>query len=106
MIRVAVPLLLLLMAGCATTAGTQASDARDQARLEKTLAGLTPGAPLRCIRRDQFNEIRPFNGTILYVAGRSRVWRNEVVGNCAGLRRGDIVVSKTFGGQYLSLIHI
>lgn len=100
MIRVAVPLLLLLMAGCATTAGTEQSNARDQARLERTLAGLTPGEPLRCIRRDQFNEMRTFDGTILYVAGRGRIWRNQVVGNCAGLRRGDIVVSKTFGGQY------
>lgn len=99
MIRVVVPVLLLL-AGCATTAGTEQSDARDRARLDKTLAGLTPGESLRCIRRDQFNEIRTFNGTILYVAGRDRMWRNDVVGNCAGLRRGDIVVSKTFGSQY------
>lgn len=99
MIRVVVPVLLLL-AGCATTAGTEQSDARDRARLDKTLAGLAPGESLRCIRRDQFNEIRTFNGTILYVAGRGRMWRNDVVGNCAGLRLGDIVVSKTFGSQY------
>ena len=98
MIRVAVPALLLL-AGCATTA-TEPSDARDRARLEKALAGLTPGEPMRCLRHEQVNQIRTFDGTILYVAGRNRMWRNDVVGNCAGLRRGDIVVSKTFGGQY------
>lgn len=97
MIRVAVPAILLL-AGCTTT--TEQSDARDQARLEKALAGLTPGEPVRCIHRDRFTEIRPFQGTILYVAGRNRMWRNDVVGNCAGLRRGDIIVSKTFGSQY------
>lgn len=96
MIRVAVPALLLL-AGCTTT--TEQSDARDRARLEKALAGLTPGEPVRCLRRDQFNQIRTFEGTILYVAGRNRLWRNDVVGNCAGLRRGDIVVTRSFGSQ-------
>lgn len=97
MIRVAVPALLLL-AGCTTTA-TEQSDARDRARLEKALAGLTPGEPVRCLRRDQFNQIRTFEGTILYVAGRNRLWRNDVVGSCAGLRRGDIVVTRSFGSQ-------
>ena len=99
MMRIAVPAFLLL-AACTTTAATEQSDARDRARLTKALAGLKAGAPLRCIRRDQFNEIRTFEGTILYVAGRGRMWRNDVVGHCEGLRRGDIVVSKTFGSQY------
>jgi hypothetical protein len=98
MIRVAVPVLLLL-AGCAATAGTEQSDARDRARLDKALAGLIPGEPVRCLRRDQYNEIRTFDGTILYVAGRKRLWRNDVVGSCPGLRRGDIVVSRSFGSQ-------
>ncbi|WP_158298978.1 hypothetical protein [Sphingomonas psychrotolerans] len=99
MMRLVLPALLLLGA-CTTTAATEQSDARDHARLEKALAGLSAGEPLRCIRRDQFNEIRTFEGTILYVAGRGRIWRNDVTGNCPGLRRGDIVVSKTFGSQY------
>ncbi|NIJ21739.1 hypothetical protein FHS95_003450 [Sphingomonas naasensis] len=98
MIRVAIPLLPLL-AGCTTTAGTEQNNAREQARLERTLAGLTPGEPVSCIRRDQFNEIRTFDGTILYVAGRNRLWRNDVVGGCPGLRRGDIVVTRSFGSQ-------
>ena len=98
MIRVAVPVLLLL-AGCTTTGGAEQSDARDRARLDKALAGLTPGEPVRCLRRDQYNEIRTFEGTILYVAGRNRIWRNDVVGSCPGLRRGDIVISRSFGSQ-------
>lgn len=98
MIRGAVPVLLLI-AGCTTTAAAEQSDARDRARLEKALAGLTPGEPVQCLRRDQYNEIRTFNGTILYVAGRNRLWRNDVVGNCPGLRRGDIVVTRSFGSQ-------
>jgi hypothetical protein len=99
MIRLAVPLSLLL-AACTTTAASEQSDAREQARLDRALAGLTPGAPLHCVRHDQVNEIRTFEGTILYVAGRGRIYRNNVVGGCPGLRRGDIVVSKSFGSQY------
>ncbi|MDT8758878.1 hypothetical protein MZO42_09240 [Sphingomonas psychrotolerans] len=99
MMRLLMPTFLLI-AACATTAATEQSDAREQARLAKALAGLTAGAPQRCLRRDEANEIRTFEGTILYVAGRGRMWRNDVVGNCPGLRRGDIVVSKTFGSQY------
>jgi len=98
MIRVAVPMLLLLT-GCTTTAGSEQANAREQARFERALAGLTPGEPVNCIRRDQFNEIRTFEGTILYVAGRNRLWRNDVVGGCPGLRRGDIVVTRSFGSQ-------
>lgn len=101
MIRLAVPACLLL-AACTTTGDSGQADARDRARLEKALAGLTPGAPMKCLRRDQANEIRTFEGTILYVAGRNRVWRNDVVGDCPGLRRGDIVVSKSFGSQNCS----
>jgi len=98
MIRVAVPILLLL-ASCTTTAATEQANARERARLERALAGLTPGTPVSCLRRDQYSEIRTFEGTILYVAGRNRLWRNDVVGNCAGLRRGDIVVTRSFGSQ-------
>ncbi|AQR74234.1 hypothetical protein [Sphingomonas sp. LM7] len=99
MIRLAVPMLLLL-AACTTTAATEQSDTRDQARLDKALAGLNAGEPLRCIRHDQVTQIRTFKGTILYVAGRGRMWRNDVVGDCPGLRRGDIVVSKGFDSRY------
>ena len=99
MIRVAIPILPLLLAGCATTADTEQADARERARLERALAGLTPGEPVRCLQRHQFSEIRTFDGTILYVAGRNRLWRNDVVGGCPGLRRGDIVVTRSFGSQ-------
>jgi hypothetical protein len=95
-------LALLLLGGCATTEATREMDARQSQRLERELAGLSPGAPMHCLRRDQANEIRTFQGTILYVAGRNRIYRNDVVGGCAGLARGDIVVSKTFGGEYCS----
>ena len=91
----------LLLAACATTAAApeQRGPDRATARIQRTLAGLTPSAPQRCLSRDKVNEIRTAEGVILYVAGRNRVWRNNIVGGCAGLSRGDIVVSTGTAGQ-------
>ncbi|MCD2322966.1 hypothetical protein LQ953_02920 [Sphingomonas sp. IC-56] len=101
MIRLAVPAMLLLSLG-ATSAETQtrAPDGAT-ARVERTLAGLTSGAPQRCLRRDRVTELRTAAKVILYVGGRDRVWRNDVVGEGCdrGLRRGDIVVSQSLVGD-------
>lgn len=101
MIRLAVPAVLLLTLG-ATGAATQTrAPDRATARIEKTLARLTPGTPQRCLRRDRVTELRTGSNVILYVAGRDRAWRNDVVGEgCArGLARGDIVVSQSLVGD-------
>lgn len=101
MIRLAVPAILLLTLG-ANGAATQ-SRAPDgaTARIEKTLARLTPGTPQRCLRRDRVTELRTASNVILYVGGPDRVWRNDVVGEgCArGLARGDLVVSQSLVGD-------
>ncbi|UZK65845.1 hypothetical protein [Sphingomonas sp. M1-B02] len=93
----------LLLAGFATTGATdQRSPDSRGAKVERSLDGLTPGAPLRCLRRGEANQIRSFGNSILYVAGRNRIWRNDVVGTCAGLARGDIVVTKSLGSDACS----
>ncbi|WP_404340070.1 hypothetical protein AB2M62_13760 [Sphingomonas sp. MMS12-HWE2-04] len=98
MLRFALP-VLLLGAACATTASVPVpNDA--SARVEKTLAGLTPGEPRRCLRRDDYTEMRTAKGVIVFVAGKNRVWRNDVVGaGCRGLERGDIVVIQSISGR-------
>ena len=101
MIRLAVPLLLL-----ATAATGFASEQRrpqtDEAKIAKALQGLTPGKPQRCLRGDRVSETRGFEGEILFVEGRNKVWRNKTRGSCSGLRRDDIPVFKTFGRDYCS----
>jgi hypothetical protein len=103
MIRFAVP-CLLVAALCATT--TSASEQRagrsGQAKLQRALKGLSPGAAQRCLSRDRVTELRGFEGEILYVGGRNRVWRNHTVGHCNGLARGDIIVTNTIGRDYCS----
>lgn len=100
MIRLILPAFLLLATGAAAAPGQQSVAERQQARLDKALNGLTPGEPTRCIQSYQFNSIETFEDTILYKAGRNRLYRNTTNGSCAGLRRGDLVVTRTFNGQY------
>lgn len=105
MIRLALPLLLLATAATGT-ATEQRAPLSDQQRLARDLSGLTPGKPQRCLRSDRVNEVRGFDGEILYVEGRNRVYRNKVVGSCNGLKRGDIIVTKMFGREYCSGDHV
>lgn len=97
MIRLAVPAILLLTLGASGAATQTRAPDGATARVERTLAGLSAGAPQRCLRRDRYSELRTSPRTIVYVAGRNRVWRNDVLGEgCArGLARGDIVVTES-----------
>ena len=97
MIRITLTAFLALTA-CAA-AVDRPTEVREQARIDRALAGLMPGAPQRCLRRDEVNQIQTFKDTILYVQGRGRIYRNNVSGGCAGLRYGDIVISRSYGGS-------
>lgn len=98
MIRLAVPAMLLLAGLTAADAAQKRPDPA-MAKIEKQLRGLNAGEPVRCLRRDQANQILTADGVILYVGGRARSWRNDVVGHCNGLARGDIVVTRSISGQ-------
>lgn len=93
---------LLLLAGCAATAESADTAARDRTRLDKALAGLTPGAPMRCLDPVRVTQVRGFPGTILYVQARGIVYRNDVQGSCPGLRYGDTVITQSIGPRYCS----
>lgn len=94
MIRLAVPLLILATgAGAAAASGEQRRPDPAMARVERSLTGLKAGAPRNCVRRDEITEIQTAQDVILYIGGRDRLYRNAVTGHCAGLKRGDMVVS-------------
>ena len=105
MLRIALLAPLALLAGCAMTpeqsASLAASDARDQARLDKKLAGYVPGAPKSCIQRNRTSEMSIFGDTLVYRDGRT-LYRTQTSGGCFGLKRDDIVVTKSFGSSICS----
>lgn len=96
MFRFAMPLVIL--AACAANAALpQKTATSDDAKIAKQLAGLSAGKPRNCIARDQMGTAKGFPGTILYVEGRNKVWRNDVTGTCTGLARDDIMVVESMG---------
>lgn len=98
MIRFAAP-LLILGACAANTAMPQATSSRDQARIAKTLAGMTAGKPQDCIDRDRMGETQGYPDTILYIEGRNKVWRNDTIGSCSGLASDDLMVVKSVSSR-------
>jgi hypothetical protein len=102
MIRIALPLLLLATTAATGAATEQRNSPREQAKLERALRGLQPGVPQNCVRSDRISDVRGFDGEILYVEGRGKVWRNKTAGSCNGLAYGDILVTRTIGRQYCS----
>ncbi|HEX8486604.1 hypothetical protein [Sphingomonas sp.] len=103
------PILLLgALAGCTPTAAEQGRiDARDavaQTKLDAALAGLVPGKPTMCLPltgRQQY-QTEGYGPTILYKVSRGLIYRNDTNGGCAGIARGDILVTRQVTGQACS----
>ena len=99
-------LTVLALGVALTAAGSSAQNAggmTQEAKLARTLHGLTPRSPTHCIDRHLVTNIETYADTIVYVQGRNRVWRNTTSPGCTGLKRGDLVVSRnSLGSQYCS----
>ena len=100
-------LLLLPLIGLAACAQTPADTARaaqdqqaTQARLDKALAGLMPGATSSCIPTTYPSaQTEAFGSTLLYRYGRNLIYRTETAGGCENAARGDILVTKQLQGR-------
>lgn len=94
-------LLALALAGCApTVAETRQADqrqARQDAKLQRALAGLTPGQPQTCLDGPdrRFARIDTYGTTVLYRISGDRVYRNDMGGNCATSSIDPIFITST-----------
>jgi hypothetical protein len=96
---------LVLLTSCAITpeqmARQDADTARTEVKLAKALAGYTAGKPVSCISpRNQNTTI--FGNAILYSGGSSRKYLTTTNGGCFGLKRDDIIVTRSTNGQLCS----
>lgn len=89
-----------LLGACAMTpqevARYEAREAKISAALEKRLVNYEPGRPQTCIRPFR-SEMTIYGDTLLYRDGAT-YYRTETTG-CSGLRRDDIVVTKSINGE-------
>ncbi|GGA60943.1 hypothetical protein [Sphingomonas psychrolutea] len=103
MYRFILPAFLLLGGASALSADTKGYEARqaaqDKVDLDKQLSGLVAGKPQGCIDPIRYRESTRVGDTILYKNGRSDIMRTDTGGGCFGLRRGDAIVTRTFGSQ-------
>ena len=96
MIRTALPLLAIALAGCATVHDERRT-AEDPA-IGKALAGLTPGKAQDCISLTDAQSSSTYSETILYRSGRNLTYRADSPG-CTGLAHDPILVTDVRGSQ-------
>lgn len=94
----------LALAGCARTPAetARAADAvaADQQKLDKALAGLTPGKPTDCLPSlPTTRQTEGIGQTILYRVDRSLIYRNDTGGGCERIARGDALVTVSPSGR-------
>ncbi|MEJ7935865.1 hypothetical protein WG907_16625 [Sphingobium sp. AN558] len=90
----------LLLAGCAGAYQPEPLTQKQAAKLEKALAGLTPGDKVSCINRSASSSLTVISGNVLLYRSSGRlIYRNDLIGSCSGLNRGDTLITQSSGLQ-------
>ena len=94
-------LVPLLLAACAGGNEPSRLSEKQAARLEAALQGKVAGEPVSCVNRYPAASLTAISDSVLLyrVSGRL-VYRNDLIGSCSGLSRGDTLVVRTYGTQY------
>jgi hypothetical protein len=94
---------MLLASSCTMTAEqsarADAAAARDEAKLDRQLAGLVPQKPTSCLEERSAN-VTVYGDKLLYSSGR-RYWMNQPSEGCfaSGRNSDDIIVTKSISGR-------
>jgi hypothetical protein len=91
----------LLLAGCSGSYEPPRLTEKQTSDLEKALAGKVAGEKMSCVNRESQANLTAISSSVLIyrVSGRL-VYRNDLIGSCPGLTRGDTLIIKTWGSQY------
>lgn len=91
----------LLLTACSGSYEPPRLTDRQAGELEKALAGKVAGEKVSCVNRQPQSNLTAISGNVLLyrVSGRL-VYRNDLIGSCTGLARGDTLIIKTWGSQY------
>lgn len=90
----------LMLAGCTGTLPPQPLTPKQEAALDKALAGKVAGEKMSCVNREpQTNLTVISNNVLLYRVSKKLVYKNELIGSCNGLTRDDIIITQSWGSQ-------
>ena len=91
----------LLLAGCADSYQPPKLTEKQTSELEHALAGKVAGERTSCINREPQASLTAISSNVLlYRVNRRLIYRNDLIGSCPGLARGDTLIIKTWGPQY------
>lgn len=99
MIRALLLLAPIALASCATDQYAERQRAHDETKLARLLGDRLAGEPQDCLDSRSTNGSEAVGSqTMLYFQG-STVYRNDLIGQCAGLRADDIPVITSTSGR-------
>lgn len=87
-------LLLLGMAGCASSGDTP------QTRLSRELAGRIAGEPQACVPVHQNHALQAVDDRTIVYRTPQAVWVNRLAATCSGLRPISTLIVDTFSGRF------
>ncbi len=91
----------LMLAACAGSYEPPQLSEKQAAELEKALAGKVAGEKTSCIDMRPQSSFRAISGNVvLYRVNGKLIYRNDLLGSCPGLTRGDAMIIRPFGSQY------
>jgi len=99
MIRALLLLAPLALASCASDQYAERQRAHDVSKLARLLGDRVPGETQDCLDSRLTNGSEPVGGqTLLYFQG-STIYKNDLIGQCGGLRADDIPVITSTSGR-------
>lgn len=91
----------LALTACASNYAPTPLTEKQAAKMDKALTGLVPGEKVNCVNREPQTNFTVISGnTLLYRVSKKLVYKNELIGSCTGLARGDTMIVRTWGSQY------
>ena len=91
----------LLLSACAGGGQPARLTEKQAGELERALTGKVAGEPVSCVFRQSNASLTAVSDSVLlYRVNPRLVYRNDLIGSCTGLARGDTLVVKTWGSQY------
>ena len=99
--RASICLVPMMLAACAGGSEPPRLTEKQAARLEAALKGKVAGEPVSCVSRYPGASLTAVSESVLLyrVSGRL-IYRNDLIGSCTGLGRGDTLIIKPTGSQY------
>lgn len=99
MIRALLLLAPIALTGCASGQYAERQRVNDETKLARLIGDRVPGEAQTCIDPRATRGSEPVGSqTLLYFQG-STVYRNDLIGQCSGLRADDIPVIQTTSGR-------